>query len=131
MINSKKYVIQDKNEFNYVLDYECSRSKRSNIGFSMIVFTQNAAGFGRSNQKKLLNLLRKRVRFLDIIGFFDEGKLCILLHSTNLNGARIFVSNLKESFPNFDSICNNVKIYTYSNNDQDADLILDEIFDIK
>ena len=93
----KKYNILDKKEFNQFITYECNRTNRSDIEFSLILFSINKIASSKQILKKIIKFLLNKVRELDIIGLFDEQSWGIILPSTSYDEAHKFVVKLNEN----------------------------------
>lgn len=73
-------------EFKLLLKVERARADRNNSVFSLVLFEvdtmQNEATSG-----KFVQVLQKRIRAVDIVGWFDGNTIGVILHGTNTEGA--------------------------------------------
>jgi hypothetical protein len=112
MLKMKKCVILKKEEFDYVTEYECYRTDRSNISFSLISFSLYSKKKSK-NPDSFFNFLNKRLRTMDVVGFFDKSHLCILLPSTSYQEAELFLKKIQESIKNYSKIIQTQEVFTY------------------
>ncbi len=87
--------IYSKQEFNRVIQRERARADRTNTTFSLVVVNMNE--LGRADFKYMVQLLQKRTRMTDILGWLDDSHLAVLLYETGLEGARSFTNALTSS----------------------------------
>ncbi|NIR48081.1 hypothetical protein GWO43_06525 [candidate division KSB1 bacterium] len=101
-------------EFRAILEYERARVDRNNHEFSLLIFKLNLSEHNKNGVHKssLEAIAASRVRYTDIIGWFDEHDLGILLPYTPADGAwklAVDICQLANLPMNF-SAC---EVYTY------------------
>ncbi len=87
--------IYSKHEFNRVLQRERARADRTDTTFSLVVVNMNE--LGSADFTFMVQLLQKRTRLTDILGWLDDNRLAVLLYETGLEGARSFTTALTSS----------------------------------
>lgn len=88
-------LLQDKNliiinsveDFHGILKRERARADRSNKKFSLMVFEVGDLDKDDSFSKFLIKFLSSRVRVSDVVGWFDEKNIGVILPDTSPEGA--------------------------------------------
>ncbi|MBN1837422.1 MAG: sugar transferase, partial [Spirochaetales bacterium] len=84
-------------DFDVLIHRERARADRSGSEFSLVVYPlDQSRGVGRA-LRTLEAALRRRVRSIDEIGWFQESVLGVLLPATGLEGARAFGESFAHS----------------------------------
>jgi len=91
----RKYSIHSVNEFEAILRYERARADRAGSSFSLVTLEVEGYHNKDNELKRLLQALRERIRTTDQLGWLDDRTIGILLPSTDLEGAWIFVVNFE------------------------------------
>ena len=86
-----------KREFLKVVDRERVRSERTGQNFSVILLDLGMQRKKKSILKAAGNLIRKKIRVYDEIGWFDTDRLGVLLPDTPYAGAETLALKIKES----------------------------------
>jgi lipopolysaccharide/colanic/teichoic acid biosynthesis glycosyltransferase len=107
--------IFSEEEFHTILKQERYRTDRSHQSFSLLIFDIKNIIDNTDIINKYINMLRKRIRLTDTIGWFSENNtIAILLIATDIEGARHIASEIDNT------ILNNVNppynIFNYPNN---------------
>jgi len=79
--------IYSTKDFHAILKRERSRSDRTNHKFSLIVFDIGASDKDMTLARYLVDKINSRVRVADYVGWFDKGKIAVLLPDTSSQGA--------------------------------------------
>jgi lipopolysaccharide/colanic/teichoic acid biosynthesis glycosyltransferase len=85
-------------DFSSIIHRERDRSDRTGQGFSLVVFE---VGNGRNRSDSVRNLvpiLTHRVRSTDAIGWFEDGRIGVILPHTTTGSAWMFVANVRNAF---------------------------------
>ena len=109
-----------KNEFNLIIEYEKNRTDISKNSFSLIILSLS----NHKNVKNLENLLKKihrKIRQIDIIGFYDNSRLLILLPSTSYQESLLFLEKIEKIIINFSDLIESKKIFSYPEKWSDID----------
>ncbi len=97
--------------FRFVLRRERSRSDRTRRPFSLIVL--HVPGRQRKNSHlRLLNVLARRIRIMDVIGWVGPGSLGVLLPETSADDGVRFLEKMIPLISHVES-CSDINIYTY------------------
>ena len=99
--------IHSRRNIDAILHRECARSERNGHEFCLVVVW--AAGVSTPKHlSKLARLLCRRARATDEVGWFEKGRLCVILPDTSEEGAMSFVRDITESanFRGISPICN-------------------------
>jgi lipopolysaccharide/colanic/teichoic acid biosynthesis glycosyltransferase len=86
--------IYSKKEFNKIMERERVRSDRSGRKISIITFCATKAHGYKLLQQNLVDLLGRRIRCCDEIGWIDEHRLGVILPETPEEGARKLVDDV-------------------------------------
>jgi PleD family two-component response regulator len=81
-------------QFRYLIEIERSRAHRNNIEFSLILVHADPQEIGEAVVSQLVQKISKRMRCIDKIGWYDKGRIGILLPGTNRSGAKKFANEL-------------------------------------
>jgi PleD family two-component response regulator len=81
-------------QFHYLIKVERSRAHRNNIEFSLILIKADPKEIGEAVVSQLVQKISKRMRCIDKIGWYDKGRIGILLPGTNRFGAKKFADEL-------------------------------------
>ena len=91
--------ICSQDEFLSILVRERSRSERSGQPFSLVVFDVGDIDQDDTVCQVILDVLCRRLRSTDEVGWVDENHIGVLLHNTPNSGAYIFTKNIVNAFP--------------------------------
>jgi lipopolysaccharide/colanic/teichoic acid biosynthesis glycosyltransferase len=104
--DNKHLFIYDEKDFKKILNYERKRTDREGNCFSLIIIYSN------ENISRLITELNKRIRKIDLLGWFADNCLALLLPITSFSNAVQFYNDLlKDEL--FRNSINSTKIYTY------------------
>lgn len=101
--------------FHFVLKRERSRVDRSGGCFSLVVF-QLPACRGKCSEAWILNVLTRRIRITDTIGWLNASSLAVLLQDTPAEGARAFLQQVVTVISDAGSVPD-THVHTYPEND--------------
>jgi lipopolysaccharide/colanic/teichoic acid biosynthesis glycosyltransferase len=112
--------IHSRKTFAKILDREIARVHRSSLRFSVVNFN-----FGNNEKssvflRHLVNLLSKRLRLTDDMGWIDDEHIGVLLYNTNSTDAYGFAKNIQETLASKTSLLD-YEIFIYPQNDQQKD----------
>ena len=125
--------IYSREKFYQFVTRERVRADRSQSTFSFLVLNIKDNPKFKDNVKPFIIMLKKRVRCCDVIGWFDEKTIGLLLSDTKEEGAQVLA----------DSICSGIvpkestiqyKIFSYPSQnipDQNDEIQFDEINSFK
>ncbi len=82
--------------FHKVLLRERERSDRTGLPLSLFVFRENNHSFSNGSLGDLVDILHKRVRLTDEIGWYDKFRVGLILPQTGLKNAMKFSEDLQE-----------------------------------
>lgn len=90
-------------DFHEALQRERSRSGRTGLPLSLVVFWEVPGGNGDSSKPhklltQLAQLLTGRTRCTDLVGWVDSRKVALLLPDTNVEGACKVVEDVRDAF---------------------------------
>jgi len=85
--------------FRRVLDHERARSDRSGLPFVVVVFETRDRAVAASDLRTTAELLNRRLRSIDEIGWMSDGRLAALLPYTSSDEAWKFIDELTASYP--------------------------------
>lgn len=88
-------IIHPEKAFEAILRYERARVDRSGGQFSLVTLEVDRYLSDRGELEKLLQMVQKRIRETDQLGWLDERTVGILLPGTDLQGAWIFAVTLE------------------------------------
>ncbi|WP_156922814.1 GGDEF domain-containing protein [Desulfitobacterium metallireducens] len=103
--------LYNRRYFNYKLDDEISRIKRTQSVFSLILIDidnfkkvndTNGHLMGDEILKKLSCILKQSMRSIDIVARWGGEEFAIILPETDLNGARTFAERLRKTVEKYD-----------------------------
>jgi len=117
----KKLVVFEKDELDFIIDYERYRTDISKISFSLICLSPSNTSNNSKISEKLVNNLYKSLRIMDVIGYINKSKLFILLPSTSYQDSHLFLKKLQDSIKNYSTIIKSQEIFTYPDNWFDID----------
>lgn len=80
-----------------VLRREIARADRGGRGFSLVLFRVKPGQANHQTTHQLIQVLLKRARLTDEVGWFSDGYLCAMLTGTPAQGARIFAEGVSEA----------------------------------
>jgi GGDEF domain-containing protein len=81
------YGIYSAKEFRAILERERARANRNGHKFSLLVFDLAGSEEDIARAQRLVNELKRRVRAIDEIGWFEERRMGIVLPYTAPDGA--------------------------------------------
>ena len=112
--------IYSEEEFRRIIDKERARADRTDHQFSLIVFDLGCTSSHSENGLQFQKIL-SRTRKIDEIGWYDRGRIGILLPYTPEWGAQKLAESLTELLDPSKAPCS-FKIYTYGS---DSNIIED------
>jgi GGDEF domain-containing protein len=99
--------VHSREQFREILQRELMRSGRSGIPFSILLFNIPEGKPGKRFFEKLEKLIAGRVRATDVIGWYSNTELGVLLPDTHLEGAYLLAEQIcdrmKNSFLSFEA----------------------------
>ena len=114
-------------EFRGLLERECARADRVGLHFALINFDLSYSKNGVASSEHLINLLSKRMRLTDELGWMDDRHIGLLLFDTRLGEACRFANSIRTAIsPTIKPIDYNV--YVYPADDQKARRIKRTVF---
>jgi hypothetical protein len=88
--------IYGKEEFQAIIKREKARTNRTGNWFSLVVFITNPnAEF--LDVQNFAELIRRRARIIDSVGWFDNHRIGIILPDTRIDGAKKFSAEICET----------------------------------
>ena len=81
-------------QFRMILERERARADRNEHQFSIVVFDAVGTEANSAEAQYLVHVLRKRIRFTDQLGWFDNRRIAILLPETPAEGARTLAADV-------------------------------------
>lgn len=94
--------ICSREEFSCILERELARAQRSNQVFSVVEFDIGDIENAEKNKeaaKHLLQMLAKRLRSTDEVGWLPDYHIGVLLYNTPLEGAQVFSKKILAMLP--------------------------------
>ena len=91
-------LVYSTRDFSSIIHRERDRSDRTGQGFSLVIFD---VGNGKSRSDSVRNLvpiLTHRIRSTDAIGWFEDGRIGVILPHTTTESAWKFVANVRHAF---------------------------------
>src|SRR6202167_4554320 len=88
--------IHSRRNIDSILHRECARSERNGHEFCLVVVWA-AGDITPRHLSRLARLLCRRARATDEVGWFEKGRLCIILPDTSEEGAMSFVRDFTET----------------------------------
>ena len=91
-------LVHSSKSFSSIIHRERDRSDRTGQGFSLAIFE---VGNGKSRPDSVRNLvpiLTHRIRSTDAIGWFEDGRIGVILPHTTTESAWKFVDNVRNAF---------------------------------
>jgi FlaA1/EpsC-like NDP-sugar epimerase len=109
---SDQNIIYSKESFKKLLEKERIRADRYNSSYSLLLFSIKTPKHDDSDISKLIELLSKRIRIIDEIGWYDAGQIGVLLPYTSNAGACKLSEQICSSMTeiNCESLCT---VFTY------------------
>ena len=89
-------IINSAEDFQVILKRERARADRSNKKFSLVVFEFGSLDVDSSFAQFLIKFLSSRVRLSDVVGWFDDNRIGILLPDTSPEGAWKLAEEIKK-----------------------------------
>ena len=89
-------IINSAEDFQAILKRERARADRGNKKFSLLVFEVESFDANSSFAKFLVKFLSSRVRLSDVIGWFNENSIGILLPDTTSEGAYKLAEEIRQ-----------------------------------
>ena len=80
--------VHSADAFHKILAREKSRADRSRQQFSLIMLDMSSTEGGNDSASHILDKIRKRLRGIDEIGWYDKRRIAIILPYTSTDGAR-------------------------------------------
>ena len=78
--------------FRQIVRTECRRADRSGLACSAVRFHVDRHELSPLAARRVVRMLNRRIRRTDLVGWWDDESLCVLLADTDLAGASEFVS---------------------------------------
>ena len=100
-------------EFKQLIEKERCRADRNDHHYSMLVFILNPEEVKKHQLVKSLERIRRRLRNIDEIGWYEEKKLGIILPYTSKEGAEKLAEDICEMIEPR-TCCSGCEVYTYS-----------------
>jgi lipopolysaccharide/colanic/teichoic acid biosynthesis glycosyltransferase len=88
--------IHTRRNIDAILHRECARSERNGHEFCVVVVWPADNGAPRQ-LSRLAKLLCQRTRATDEVGWFEKGRLCVVLPDTSEDGAMAFVRDFSQT----------------------------------
>jgi lipopolysaccharide/colanic/teichoic acid biosynthesis glycosyltransferase len=91
-------IVHSTRDFSSIIHRERDRSDRTGQGFSLVIFE---VGNGRNRSASVRNLvpiLTHRIRSTDAIGWFEDGRIGVILPHTTTESAWRFIANVRNAF---------------------------------
>ena len=89
--------IYSPEDFSAILEGERLRADRNKRRFSLVLFEVGKTDGKNASYKYLENVITRRKRFTDEIGWLDRRRIGILLPETGVEGARKFAGEVWEA----------------------------------
>jgi lipopolysaccharide/colanic/teichoic acid biosynthesis glycosyltransferase len=86
-------------DFRTLMDRERGRADRLGQKFSVVAFTPRAEADATADRETLVQILRRRVRLTDDVGWMDAGQLGVILPGTDAAGAWKLADDVCVAFP--------------------------------
>jgi lipopolysaccharide/colanic/teichoic acid biosynthesis glycosyltransferase len=106
-----KYV-HSPEEFRLILERERVRTERTGFEFSFVVFDIRNIDKLSTSPESLINLISKRIRLTDEVGWFNENNFGTILPATSTEGALKFANDICQRVGSEESTLV-YRIYTY------------------
>jgi lipopolysaccharide/colanic/teichoic acid biosynthesis glycosyltransferase len=91
-------IVCSARNFSSIIHRERDRSDRTGQGFSLVIF-EVGNGKNRSDSvRNLVPILTHRVRSTDAVGWFEDGRIGVILPHTPTESAWKFVANVRNAF---------------------------------
>ena len=91
-------LVYSARDFSSIIHRERDRSDRTGQGFSLVIF-EVGNGKNRSDSvRNLVPILTHRIRSTDAIGWFEDGRIGVILPHTTTESAWKFVANVRNAF---------------------------------
>ncbi len=91
-------IVYSTRDFSSIIHRERDRSDRTGQGFSLVIF-EVGNGKNRSDSvRNLVPILTHRIRSTDAIGWFEDGRIGVILPHTTTESAWKFVANVRNAF---------------------------------
>jgi lipopolysaccharide/colanic/teichoic acid biosynthesis glycosyltransferase len=91
-------IVYSTRNFSSIIHRERDRSDRTGQGFSLVIF-EVGNGKNRSDSvRNLVPILTHRIRSTDAIGWFEDGRIGVILPHTTTESAWKFVANVRNAF---------------------------------
>lgn len=103
-------------EFKEVLKYERIRADRNNSTFSVILFSASDIYKTKRRLDLFIKKVKKQVRSIDHVGWYDSNHIAVLLPDTIHAGAEVLGDKIIYGFDFVDDPEKAYKIYTYPDN---------------
>jgi lipopolysaccharide/colanic/teichoic acid biosynthesis glycosyltransferase len=100
------------NEFKRILEYERALSDRHERRFSLLVFEPEGTGEHELFFARLVDILRRRLRMTDVIGWINVARVGVLLPYSERIGARVVADDVAAELASmsFRTLC---EVHTY------------------
>jgi len=101
-------------KLRFILERERSRADRTGGEFSFVLFDLSGPnGLDFSAVKRLADVLASRVRATDEVGWFERGRIGVVLPHTPSEGAWKFADNIAKEFATSTDEAPSRKVFTY------------------
>jgi lipopolysaccharide/colanic/teichoic acid biosynthesis glycosyltransferase len=95
-LEGETHNINSRKVFAKIVDREIARANRSGLCFSIVNFSFRNSKIAKILFKQLINILSRRLRLTDEIGWIDDEHIGVLLYNTNLIDAYNFAKNIQK-----------------------------------
>ena len=91
-------IIYSSRDFSSIIHRERDRSDRTGQGFSLVIFEVGNGRIRSASVRNLVPILTHRIRSTDAIGWFEDGRIGVILPHTTTESAWKFVANVRNAF---------------------------------
>lgn len=88
------HAVHKRPDFLRLIQLERDRVHRNEMYFSLILFKITSNDVEKGYLDKLIGLLKNRVRRIDLIGWYDDKHLGVLLPETPSSGAQVIIRDI-------------------------------------
>jgi len=93
--------ICSERQFHQKLKEERSRTHRNGHEFSLVVFDLEELQLSQKNISRMLEIIQKRIRDIDQLGWYNKNRLGVILPYTTSGGAKEFSKNIMADVQDF------------------------------
>jgi lipopolysaccharide/colanic/teichoic acid biosynthesis glycosyltransferase len=91
-------IVYSIRDFSSIINRERDRSDRTGQGFSLVIFEVGNGKKRSDSVRNLVPILTHRIRSTDAIGWFEDGRIGVILPHTTTESAWKFVANVRNAF---------------------------------